>query len=213
MEKKYIHSVVRITNNQLMHNGELLLTRSAEDSSWPVEMYRGLHLQYPKFFKMDNLCKVGFLAAELAMKDVGVSPETEKPDFSVLLLNSTSSLDNDISYQQTIADETNYFPSPAVFVYTLANIVTGEIAIRHKIKGETSFYIQEKFSPATLSDVAELEFMPHKGIREMLIGWVDFLEDKCDVLLFRISVNPENSISEWTDEEVSRWYEAGVQKK
>ena len=76
MEKKYIHSVVRITNNQLIHDGDLLLTRSAEDGSWPVEMYRGLKLQYPKFFKMDNLSKVGFLAAELAMKNVGVSSDT-----------------------------------------------------------------------------------------------------------------------------------------
>ena len=55
MEKKYIHSVVRITNNQLIHDGDLLLTRSAEDGSWPVEIYRELKLQYPKFFKMDNL--------------------------------------------------------------------------------------------------------------------------------------------------------------
>ena len=38
MEKKYIHSVVRITNNQLIHDGDLLLTRSAEDGSWPLEI-------------------------------------------------------------------------------------------------------------------------------------------------------------------------------
>lgn len=206
MEKKYIQSVVRITNSELIHDGNLLLKKSSDESPWAVEMYRSLNLQYPKFFKMDNLCKVGFLAAELAMKNHEVSTETEKPNFSVLLLNSSSSLDNDLAYQKTISDENNYFPSPAVFVYTLANIVSGEIAIRHKIKGETSFYIQEKFSAKTFYEVAEMGFMPQKGIQEMLIGWVDYLEGECDVLLFRVSTNSENAISEWGEKELLRWY-------
>lgn len=204
MDKKYIHSVVRITNKQLLHNGSVLLTKNSEEGSWLVEIYRGLNLQYPKFFKMDNLCKIGFLAAELAMS--GVEERSERPDFSILLSNRSSSLDNDLSYQETIKDQNNYFPSPAVFVYTLANIVTGEIAIRHKIKGETSFYIDEEFSVSKLCDRAELGFMSGKGIKEMLIGWVEYLEGKCDVLLFRLSNEEEGSIAVWSEAEVSKWY-------
>ena len=42
-------------------------------------------------------------------------------------------------FQETIQHADSYYPSPALFVYTLPNIVTGEIAIRNKYYGETSF--------------------------------------------------------------------------
>lgn len=206
MENIYIQSVVRITNAELIVDGSPLLARERTDCSWPVEMYKKLNLQYPKFFKMDNLSKVGFLAAELVMKGCSHLEGEDKPDFSVLLINSCSSLDNDLSYQKTISDENNYFPSPAVFVYTLANIVTGEIAIRHKIKGETAFFIEEKFSAETIYHLSKIGFVKEKGIRELLIGWVDYLDDNCDLLLFRISTRSENSIAKWTEEELMRWY-------
>lgn len=100
-----------------------------------VELYRRYVGDYPKFFKMDTLSRLGFIAAELLLKEEQVD--------AVILANRSASIKNDTDYLATISDD-NYYPSPALFVYTLPNIVTGEIAIRHHINGETAFYILEK---------------------------------------------------------------------
>lgn len=109
-----------------------------------VELYRRYAGDYPKFFKMDTLSRLGFIAAELLLKDEQVE--------SVILANRSASIKNDTDYLATIK-EGNYYPSPALFVYTLPNIVTGEIAIRHHIQGETSFYILDK--PEELNPLLE----------------------------------------------------------
>ena len=109
-----------------------------------VELYRRYAGDYPKFFKMDTLSRLGFIAAELLLKDEQVE--------AVILANRSASIKNDTDYLSTIRDD-NYYPSPALFVYTLPNIVTGEIAIRHHIQGETSFYILDK--PEELNPLLE----------------------------------------------------------
>lgn len=100
------------------------------------EFYRCLKPDYLKFFKMDNLSKLGFLAAELLLEGIG-----NKEDFGIILSTSSSSLDTDTAFQDTIRNAGNFFPSPSVFVYTLPNIVIGEICIRHKIHGENMMFI------------------------------------------------------------------------
>ena len=109
-----------------------------------VELYRRYAGDYPKFFKMDTLSRLGFIAAELLLKDEQVE--------AVILATRSASIKNDTDYMATITDD-NYYPSPALFVYTLPNIVTGEIAIRHHIQGETSFYILDK--PEELNPLLE----------------------------------------------------------
>ncbi|MDE6296764.1 MAG: 3-oxoacyl-ACP synthase, partial [Muribaculaceae bacterium] len=110
------------------------------DSGNLKNLYRSVAGDYPKFFKMDMLCRIGFIAAEYLLKGYD---ENEKENMSVVLFNKEGSLLTDRNYTETIIDKDNYYPSPALFVYTLANIVTGEIAIRHKIYGESSFYITD----------------------------------------------------------------------
>ena len=179
-------------------NGEKVNITHEKESAWLTDIYRHLEIQYPKFFKMDNLCKAGFLASEFAMKGTNLEPSEEKRDWSVLLFNRSSSLDNDQNYQKTIADDSNYFPSPAVFVYTLSNIVTGEIAIRNKIMGESCSYIMEKFDETQLYENGLIGLAEGKGIHHLLIGWVEYLDDKCDVLLFHVSTEKdESTICPW----------------
>jgi len=100
------------------------------------ELYHHLQLDYPKFFKMDNLSKLGILAAEILLEGV-----ENKKELAIILSTSSSSLETDTAFQQTINDEDNFFPSPAVFVYTLPNIVIGEICIRHQIYAENMMFI------------------------------------------------------------------------
>jgi len=110
-----------------------------------------------------------------------------------VLMNGSSSLDDDRIYQETIQDKTNYFPSPAVFVYTLPNIVSGEIAIRNKIMGETSFYISETFSAEKLYD-AVINAFSDESISHVICGWTDYELNNCDVLLLLISKENQKGI-------------------
>ena len=127
-----------------------------------VALYRRFVGDYPKFFKMDTLCRLGFVASEILLKD-------ERAE-AVILANRSASIKNDTDYLAPISDG-NYYPSPALFVYTLPNIVTGEIAIRHQIQGETSFYILDK--------PEELESIVHSSLKAnqtALVGWCECSE-------------------------------------
>ena len=110
-----------------------------------VELYRRFVGDYPKFFKMDTLSRLGFIAAELLLKHSGASEHSDKScqPTAIILANRSASIKNDRDYLATTS-EGNYYPSPSLFVYTLPNIVTGEIAIRHHIQGETAFYILDR---------------------------------------------------------------------
>lgn len=108
-----------------------------------AEAYRSLGCEYPKFFKMDPLCKTGFIASERLLRQFR---QTQNVNTAIVLMNRSASLCNDLHYCKTILDKEHYFPSPALFVYTLPNIVTGEIAIRNKFYGESIFYICDLLS-------------------------------------------------------------------
>ena len=181
-------SSCRITDDSVVANGETLVTRGEQGGNWLSDVYRAIGMQYPKFFKMDNLCKAGTLAAEILLRNADFDRETVKPDWAVVLMNSASSLDDDRHFQTTIQDADNYYPSPAVFVYTLANIVTGEIAIRHKIGGESSFYVFPAFSEETVQQVVRQTFAANPELTHILCGWADYDEGRCDVRMgvFRV---------------------------
>ncbi len=100
-----------------------------------VELYRKEMGDYPKFFKMDPLSRLGFVATEMLLK------KSPKADYGVLLFNRSSSMADDLAFQATIQNHTEWFPSPALFVYTLPNIVTGEIAIRNHFQTESNFMV------------------------------------------------------------------------
>lgn len=174
-------STCQITNDNVVTNGKTLVTRTAQHDTWLADIYHAIGMQYPKFFKMDNLCKTGTLAAEILLHDVDFDREAVKPDWAVVLMNSASSIDDDRHYQTTIQDADNYYPSPAVFVYTLANIVTGEIAIRHKIGGESSFYVFPTFSMETARQIVCQTFEANPELTHIICGWVDYDAGKCTV--------------------------------
>ena len=174
-------SQCEITGDTVVLNGQTLVTRTGQSDTWLADIYRHIGMAYPKFFKMDNLCKAGTLAAELLLKDMDFDRETVKPDWAVILMNSASSLDDDRHYQTTIQDADNYYPSPAVFVYTLANIVTGEIAIRHKIGGESSFYVLPSFSPELMQKTVSQCFAANPELTHIICGWADYDEGRCDI--------------------------------
>lgn len=152
---------IRLNGQQLptTETGEALLT----------ELYRTYIKDYPKYFKMDTLSRLGFVAAEILLQSIGEERFAAREDRAIVLGNSSASLKNDTDYQATILPD-NYYPSPSLFVYTLPNIVTGEIAIRSKYYGESSFYVLEH--EADLMPLANMA-MQQRNTRSVLAGWVE----------------------------------------
>lgn len=90
-----------------------------------------------------------------------------------MLFNRSSSVASDKRYLSSIADKDNYFPSPSVFVYTLPNIVAGEIAIRNGYHGETSFYILPEKDEQQMETLMRTAFMDRQTT-SLLAGWIDY---------------------------------------
>lgn len=158
---------IRITPSETVLNGKVISNSNISG------IYREFIEDYPKFFKMDSLCKLGFVAAELVLRELTTE---QKENASIILFNRNGSLITDRNYQKTIADD-NYFPSPALFVYTLANIVTGEIAIRHKIYGESSFYVLPHQDEEMMGNVVNNAYQTSNP-SFILTGWVDYDDDE-----------------------------------
>jgi 3-oxoacyl-[acyl-carrier-protein] synthase-1 len=130
---------------------------------------------YPKFYKMDGLSKLGFLAAELLTACETEAQPAETEQRAVILFNHSSSIDTDRQYLASIQPE-DYFPSPSLFVYTLPNIVTGEIAIRHHLHGETSFYHLASRQEPLISQIQQAA-LSDTATKSLITGWIDYEDE------------------------------------
>lgn len=205
-ERKPAYKIVaysKLNNKNLVVDDKIVATCTSEKlSDWFTEVYHALGLNYMKFFKMDRLSKAGFLAAESLLQNRITDRETVKTDWAIAIANSSASLDDDTHYQTTIQNADNYYPSPAVFVYTLANIVAGEIAIRNKIGGETSFYISENCDAKQIKIIAE-NALADSEIKTVLTGWVEHFGETTNVILMLVEKDGNEKI-EFNELEISK---------
>lgn len=135
------------------------------------EAYKNLGDNNMKFYKMDDLCKLGYVAAGYLLKETDYQPE----EIGIILANASSSLDTDCKHQTLISKEGDKAASPAVFVYTLPNVVLGEICIRHRIKGENTFFVCPHYEPDSLEDYARIVMAKGK-LRTCIIGWCELMD-------------------------------------
>jgi len=134
---------------------------------------------------MDDFCKLGFLACELLLNHNNISTAYNKEDIAIILASSASSLQTDTKHQATIEDANNYFPSPSIFVYTLPNILIGEIAIRNQVMGENTCFIFRQFNTEFMS--ADVNSLLNSGRASCCIsGWVDLYEDNYEAILYMV---------------------------
>ena len=168
------HSVV-MTQDSVRVDGEELDTVSC-GAELLTEIYKTRIGGYAKFYKMDRLSRLGFVASELLLQVEGGERFAESEDRAVVLFNHSSSADSDRRYMESIRDRENYFPSPSVFVYTLPNIVTGEIAMRNGYHGETSFYILPEKDARRMHDILQTAFSD-SVTKSILGGWIDYADD------------------------------------
>ena len=185
----YINGSVVISDNNKVYKNNLLLFQhqQTESAIFLRSIYDYFDFKYPKYFKMDKLSKLGWLAAEILLIDE-VSLANYRPhQIGVILSNKNASLDTDIKYFET----TKMMASPSLFVYTLPNIVIGEICIRNNFKGENSFFISDFFNADFLEQYVNLIFND-KETEACICGWVDCFENKFRAVLFLIERQKEN---------------------
>lgn len=182
--RTYIESFCTIRNNEIILDGvSVFKLEPTTFSDFSKKAYQNFEINYPKFFKMDSLSKLAFLGAELLFKNE-INTEKEN-NIAIVFANNSSSLDTDVKYQNSISDPENYFPSPAVFVYTLPNICLGEISIRHQLKSENSFFIFENFNPAFMVNYAKVLLDSNKADK-VLCGWVEYFEEEYKAFLYLV---------------------------
>ena len=196
----YIQSYCHIKNNQLWLNGEVVFDGKQNNNlkSFLKSAYKNLEIKYPKFFKMDNLSKISFLAAEVIFKNITL----ENENIAIVFSNKAASLDTDRKFQDSISDVDNFYPSPAVFVYTLPNIGIGEISIRHQLKSENAFFVFENYN-ANFHQNYENELLQNNNSEAVLGGWVNVDGDNYDAFVYLVS---KNGIVEHTEQNLIKLY-------
>ena len=183
------HSV-RITQDEIIVDGNRLDVKS-HGKEMLTEVYKTKIGDYPKFYKMDMLSRLAFVASELLIEAEGqrskVKSQKSKVESqrAVVLFNHSSSIIADRQYVKSI-EKDDFFPSPAAFVYTLPNITTGEIALRNGYHGETSFYLLAERNEKLMQRVIKSTFID-RDIKSVIGGWIDCpSEDKfeCDIRIY-----------------------------
>lgn len=159
-------------------NDERVLASEPTDDfpSFIRKAYASLNLSYRKFYKMDDLSKLGFITTAWLTCSVagfaGLPPESK----GIIIANRSSSLDTDIHYRRNLDAVGDREASPAIFVYTLPNVMLGEICIYWKMKGENTFFIQQEFDKDFLIQYAGM-VMNEQDLNYCIVGWCDLLDN------------------------------------
>jgi hypothetical protein len=193
-----------ISNGAVYKNGTPVFeNRDGDLASLLLSVYQYSGAKYAKFYKMDNLAKLGWLAAEVLLNDYD-RKDMQPTDIGVVLTNASASLDADNRYYNTVQD----VASPALFVYTLPNIVIGEICIRHQIKGENAFFVFDHFNGAFIQQYVE-ELLINDLLNSCIAGWIELLKDSYNAVIFLVEKDTAGNQMPFTIENINKIYEQG----
>ena len=193
-----------ISGHVVYKNGKAVFENKAVDlNDFLVSVYHHFEIKYPRFYKMDNLGKLGWLATEILLKDSFNTSDYKPQAVGIVLANASSSLDTDIKYYETAKD----IASPALFVYTLPNIVIGEISIRHHFKGENAFFITEKFDAGFMEDYVS-NLLNNNILQACICGWVELLDDQYKTVLFLVEKEKTGTGELFTKENLNKIYQS-----
>ena len=137
-----------------------------------TELYKKTGGDYPRFYKMDLLCRIGLVATQLLLKAEETTTSDAAEHRAVVIVGRSGSIHADLNYLTSIMHADDFFPSPERFVYTLPNIVTGEIAMRYHYHGETSFYLLPTRDASIVSDIVQSAFLD-PDTTSVIGGWID----------------------------------------
>ncbi|MCW3124810.1 MAG: hypothetical protein JWO03_468 [Bacteroidetes bacterium] len=197
----YITRYSHINGKAIYVDGASVFERTSSGTDFLVEAYKGLGINYPKFYKMDNLCKLAILTVEVMLKDRKLNEEYKPSDIAVIASCANSSLDTDLRYQASTADAA----SPSLFVYTLPNVMIGEICIRHGIKGENTCFVSSEFDAVFQTDYVN-GLLANDNAEICLSGWADYLGGEMNAFFMLVEKNP-TSLGEHNTETVKQLYD------
>jgi hypothetical protein len=203
IEPLYITASCSIANNVVAKDNHSLFTHpgiGAQD--FLLAAYQHFSLNYPKFYRMDNLARLGWLATEILLAGSFDASAYQPEDIGLVLCNRNSSLDNDIKYYNTVKT----IASPALFVYTLPNIVMGEICIRHHFKGENDFFIFDSFNAGFIQQYVTHLFASG-ALEACICGWVELLDNDYRACLFLVEKKGKDQTSIFTEENIHHIYQ------
>lgn len=173
-------------------NGNRMIACDKMEENFLKYIYTELRSDYPKFYKMDNLSKMAFLADSL-LQDFIPKNKDQENKLNLIMANASSSVKTDLKFIDSYSNLGN--PSPSLFVYTLPNILNGELAIRHKWYGENSFFIQESFDAEFFID--QIQFSFNRGNELCICGWIESpVTGNEECFLFLVSNEGESLSSE-----------------
>ena len=136
----------------LVDDSAVFTDKSADFGTFIREAFKSRGENNMKFYKMDDLCKLGYVAVAGLLDGIEFGEE----ECGMVLSGKYGCLDTDMKHQQIIDKEGDAASSPAVFVYTLPNVVAGEISIRHHIKGENTWFWSDDRMMSDLKHYASL---------------------------------------------------------
>jgi hypothetical protein len=188
-----------ISANKITKDGQIIFEFPGTAESFLDKTYAHFEIAYPKFHKMDSLCKLGFLAAEVLLKGRQHEKKYSEIETGLVLSNSHASLDVDLKYVKTIQSGA----SPSLFVYTLPNIVIGEISIRHHFKGENAFFVFKHFDGKFMAEYVSGLF-ENNLIKNCICGWVDYLKEDYRAILFLVELDNHGNTMVFTAENLNK---------
>lgn len=163
-----------IENSSIKVNDEVIFYSTSGDFSVFIrKAYKNAGDSNQKFYKMDDLCKLGYIAALHLLNGITFNSD----EMGIILSNYSSSSDTDLKHQRIIDEGGDDVASPAVFVYTLPNIVAGEICIRHKIQGENTFFIEYPDRQERQKEYVKLA-MNRSNLQYCITGWCEYFDNK-----------------------------------
>jgi hypothetical protein len=208
INQTYITAYCHIQNGVVVINGinDLEVKNSSTATDFLTTLYKHYEFGYPKFHKMDLLCKLGFIASELLINQNKVTKNYAADEIGIIVANSASSLEVDTIHQKSIQHKNDYFPSPSIFVYTLPNIVIGEIAIRNSIKGENTFFVSQYFDSNFMCNYIN-GLLNGGKIKCIIAGWIDFYEDEYKAFLYTVELDKKGASLEHSAEKLKELFE------
>ena len=133
-----------------------------------TRLYKECLADDPRFYKMDLYSRLAYVGTGILARDnlAGCAPQ----DIGLLLFTQNGSVLADRKHLSTFSKE--YYPSPAVFVNTLPNVVLGEIAVTHQIKGETTLVMLARKDRETMKSILAATLRATRPAA-LITGWVD----------------------------------------
>lgn len=159
---------------------------SSDDAQSISDIYKEKLNDGPKFYKMDSFSRLVYVAATLVLEKHIEKYDPTRVAMVIFTLNGSVLADR--KHLSTFSNPDEFYPSPAVFINTLPNVVLGEIATRNNIKGETTIVILPEHNEEMMKTIIE-STLSQTNPQALICGWVDCeAEDKycADLKLYEI---------------------------